>query len=129
MGVRGRILLGLCKWNFQRKTPLFPDFQTKFGNARLIFFGISLTLKAALFIICYRKKLGVLMENNKREPYRFLVMFFFYLAAAAVGVLVAYLLPLPLWLSILIADVAATVFLFLVGLPFKNASVSTAPSK
>ena len=46
-----------------------------------------------------------------------------YLAAAAVGVGIYCLLPLPFWLSLLIADVAATVFVFLFSLLLKNASV------
>ncbi len=46
-----------------------------------------------------------------------------YLGAAAVGVGVYALLPLPFWLSLLIADIAATVFVFCFSLIFRNASV------
>ena len=63
------------------------------------------------------------MVNGKREPFRFLIVFFVYLAAAAVGVAVMYALPLQFWLSLLIADVAATLVVFAFSLVFRNASV------
>ena len=46
-----------------------------------------------------------------------------YLAAGALGILVFCVLPYDWWVSLLIADVAATVFVFLFSLFFKNASV------
>lgn len=53
----------------------------------------------------------------------FCVLFLIYAAASAVGIFVFRLLPFDFWLSLLIADVAATVFTFLFSLIFGNASV------
>ncbi len=63
------------------------------------------------------------MEATKKEPFRFPIMICIYLAAIAVGVFVMYLLPLAEWLSLLIADVAATIVVFAFSLVFRNASV------
>ena len=46
-----------------------------------------------------------------------------YVLAAAVGILIYNALSLPLWLSLLVADVAATVVTFLFSVLFGNASV------
>lgn len=46
-----------------------------------------------------------------------------YIIAAAAGCAVYLALPFPFWLSLLIADVAATVIVFAFSLIFKNASV------
>ena len=51
------------------------------------------------------------------------VLFFVYALAAAGGIAIYLFLPLPFWLSLLIADVAATVIVFLFSLIFGNASV------
>ncbi len=48
---------------------------------------------------------------------------FIYLAAGVLGIFVFRSLPYAWWLSLLIADVAATVFVFLFSLLLKNASV------
>ncbi len=63
------------------------------------------------------------MENSGKEPLRFLIVGFIYLAAIALAVLLVYLLPLSLPLSFLIADIAATVLVFLFSLMLSNASV------
>lgn len=62
------------------------------------------------------------MENHEREPLRFLIMALIYFVAAAIGGLVVYFLPLSLWLSVLIADVIATVVIFLFSAVLRNAS-------
>ena len=53
----------------------------------------------------------------------FIAVTLVYIFATAVGVLVYRALPLDWWLSLLIADVAATVATFIFSLIFKNASV------
>ena len=61
-----------------------------------------------------------LKENRAAS---FVVVSAVYLAAIAVGVAVYNWLPYPWWLSLLMADVAATVLVFAFSLLFKNASV------
>lgn len=61
-----------------------------------------------------------LKENRAAS---FVVVSAVYLAAIAVGVAVYNWLPYPWWLSLLMADVAATVLVFAFSLVFKNASV------
>lgn len=46
-----------------------------------------------------------------------------YLAAAAIAVLIYIAVPYPFWLKLLIADIAATVFVYVFSCIFKNASV------
>ena len=53
----------------------------------------------------------------------FLAVALVYVLAAAVGILIYNALSLPLWLSLLVADVAATVVTFLFSVFFGNASV------
>jgi len=53
----------------------------------------------------------------------FIVVTLVYIIAIVVGVLVYRVLTLDWWLSLLIADVAATVATFIFSLIFKNASV------
>lgn len=53
----------------------------------------------------------------------FIIVTLIYILAAAVGVLVYRELSLDWWLSLLIADVAATIFTFIFSLIFNNASV------
>ena len=53
----------------------------------------------------------------------FIVVTLVYIIATVVGVLVYRALTLDWWLSLLIADVAATVATFIFSLIFKNASV------
>ena len=53
----------------------------------------------------------------------FAVLALVYILAAAIGVVTYCLLPFEMWLSLLIADMAATVFTFLFSLIFDNASV------
>lgn len=53
----------------------------------------------------------------------FLTVSLIYIAASVLGVLVFKAFPYALWLRLLIADVAATVFVFLFSHVFKNASV------
>jgi len=62
----------------------------------------------------------------KRRPDRaqsFLIVGLIYLLAAALGILLFKALPFAPWLSLLIADVAATAFVFVFSLIFGNASV------
>ena len=61
-----------------------------------------------------------LKENRAAS---FVVVAFVYLVAAAVGLLVYRRLSAPLWLALLLADGAATVFTFLCSLLLGNASV------
>ena len=53
----------------------------------------------------------------------FIVIFFVYVIAAAVGFCVYNALGLVWWLKLLIADIAATVITFIFSVIFKNASV------
>lgn len=53
----------------------------------------------------------------------FIAVLFVYILASALGIFVYSVLPLRLWLKLLIADVAATVFTFVFSLIFSNASV------
>ena len=53
----------------------------------------------------------------------FLAVALIYIAASAVGILVYLTLDLPWWLSLLAADILATVFTFVFSLIFQNASV------
>jgi steroid 5-alpha reductase family enzyme len=53
----------------------------------------------------------------------FLAVAIVYIFAAVVGILIYNTLSLPLWLSLLVADVAATVVTFLFSVLFGNASV------
>lgn len=46
-----------------------------------------------------------------------------YILAAAIGITIYIYLPLPFWMSLLIADVASTAAVFIFSLIFKNASV------
>lgn len=57
------------------------------------------------------------------RPLGYLLLLFVYAFAAAVGVGVYILLPLDFWLSLLLADVAATLVVFFFSLIFENASV------
>lgn len=64
------------------------------------------------------------MEKIKQSrAASFITVTFVYILATVVGVLVYRALDLDWWLSLLIADVAATVFTFIFSLIFKNASV------
>ncbi len=63
------------------------------------------------------------MEKHKRGAVRYLIVFAVYAAAIAVGTLLACTLPLPVPLSLLIADVVATVVVFIYSATFGNASL------
>ena len=52
-----------------------------------------------------------------------LVITVIYILASVLGVFIYVKLPLPFWASLLLADVASTVFVFIFSLIFKNASV------
>ena len=52
-----------------------------------------------------------------------LILICVYLGAFGVGSAIYYFLPLPFWLSLFLADVAATLFTFAFSLIFRNASV------
>ena len=60
---------------------------------------------------------------QKERFFSFLIIAFVYAVATAVGVLTYVSLPLDMWLSLLIADIAATATTFVFSLIFKNASV------
>ena len=60
---------------------------------------------------------------KQSRPISFIVVAMVYMIAIAVGVLVYRALDLDWWLSLLIADVLATVATFIFSLIFKNASV------
>ncbi len=53
----------------------------------------------------------------------FTIVFLVYMIAAAVGLLIYQMLVLPWWLSLLLADIAATVVTFFFSVLFGNASV------
>ncbi len=64
------------------------------------------------------------MEHLKENrAMSFIALFVIYVAATAVGVFTYLVLPFPWWLSLLLADVAATVFTFLFSVILGNASV------
>lgn len=63
------------------------------------------------------------MNVKESRTFGFLIITLVYIFAAAVGVAIHLLLPLPFWLSLLIADIAATVATFIFSLIFSNASV------
>lgn len=53
----------------------------------------------------------------------FIILFFIYAFASAAGIIVYRLLPFSFWLDLLIADVAATVFVYIFSVIFRNSSV------
>ena len=53
----------------------------------------------------------------------FIIVAVIYFLAAAVGVIAHLFLPFPFWLNLLIADVIATIYVFLFSLIFSNASM------
>ncbi len=65
---------------------------------------------------------GKAMKNISRAM-SFFIVFLIYVFAAGVGVGIYLALPLSFWLKLLIADMGATVFVFIFSLIFKNASV------
>lgn len=60
---------------------------------------------------------------KKSKPISILLITLIYIMAACFGVLVYLVLPFEFWLDLLIADAAATVFVFIFSVIFKNASV------
>lgn len=63
------------------------------------------------------------MKKGFRGGFAYFIILSVYVLASALGILVAKLLDLDLWLEVLIADAAATVFVFAFSLAFRNASV------
>ena len=61
------------------------------------------------------------LKNSK--PASVLLITCIYIMAACLGVLVYLILPFAFWINLLIADVTATVFVFIFSVVFKNASV------
>ncbi|MBR3308465.1 MAG: DUF1295 domain-containing protein, partial [Lachnospiraceae bacterium] len=53
----------------------------------------------------------------------FFIITIIYILATVVGVLVWHFLPFAYWLNLLLADVAATIFVFIFSCIFRNASV------
>ena len=60
---------------------------------------------------------------KESKPISILLIACIYIMAAAVGLGVYVLLPMPFWAKLLVADIAATIFVFIFSLIFKNASV------
>ncbi len=63
------------------------------------------------------------MKIKQSRTLSFLTVTVIYVLASALGIAVYLLLPYDMWLNLLIADTAATVFTFIFSLVFKNASV------
>ena len=63
------------------------------------------------------------MEKRQNRAASFVVVTLVYVIAAAVGIAAYRMLDLTWWLSLLIADVAATIVTFVFSVVFKNASV------
>ncbi len=63
------------------------------------------------------------MKLKSNRTASFIIVALVYILASAVGIGVYLLLPYDMWLNLLIADTAATVFTFIFSLIFKNASV------
>ena len=63
------------------------------------------------------------MKKGFRGGFAYFIILAVYVLAAAFGILIAKLLDLDLWLELLIADAAATVFVFVFSVAFRNASV------
>lgn len=63
------------------------------------------------------------MKIKENRPLSFVIITLIYLVAFAAGILTYVFLPLPMWLSLLIADVVATIVTFVFSVIFKNASV------
>ena len=64
------------------------------------------------------------MERLKNSrPISFVIITIVYILGAVVGIAIYLVLPYPWWLSLLLADVASTIFVFLFSLIFENASV------
>jgi steroid 5-alpha reductase family enzyme len=63
------------------------------------------------------------MKIRENRPLSFAVIAVIYILASAIGIFVYLKLPYSLWLKLLIADTAATFFVFLCSLPLNNASV------
>ncbi len=60
--------------------------------------------------------------KQKREPFRYLIIFLVYIIASISEIFFAYLSSFPLWLTILLVDIYATVFIFIFSLLTHNAS-------
>ncbi|MBO4594291.1 MAG: DUF1295 domain-containing protein [Clostridia bacterium] len=65
--------------------------------------------------------MGTSVKDSRAKS--FTVVFTIYLLASAIGVATFYFLPFGVFVSLLLADVSATVFTFVFSLIFKNASV------
>ncbi len=63
------------------------------------------------------------MRSIHSRTWSYVILAAVYAVAGAAGVLTYLLLPLPFWLSLLIADVVSTVVTFVFSLIFRNASV------
>ena len=57
------------------------------------------------------------------KPFSILIISCIYLIAAVIALCTYLLLPFSFWLNLLIADIAATVFVFIFSVSFRNASV------
>ncbi len=66
---------------------------------------------------------GIFSEKTRARVCSFIKVAIVYLLAIGLGVMVCWWLPFATWLNLLIADVVATVVVFLYSLLFDNASV------
>ena len=73
--------------------------------------------------IIFIKKEVLMKKLKENRVASFAVVLIVYILAAVMGVAVYQKLSLAWWLALLIADVAATIFVFIFSLVFKNASV------
>lgn len=63
------------------------------------------------------------MNSKISRGASFLIVALIYILAGAAGIVIYRALPCPMWLSLLVADCAATVITFVFSLIFRNASV------
>ncbi|MBR5930845.1 MAG: DUF1295 domain-containing protein [Lachnospiraceae bacterium] len=63
------------------------------------------------------------MKITESRSASYVILALIYIAAGVIGYLIYHFLPFSLWLNLLLADVAATVFVFLFSCIFHNASV------
>ena len=66
---------------------------------------------------------NLMMKFKENRCASFVIIFLIYLLASALGIIVFRLLTFDMWLSLLIADMSATVFTFLFSVILGNASV------
>ena len=63
------------------------------------------------------------MKLTENRAASYIILTLIYIAAGIIGYLVYHFLPFSIWLNLLLADVAATIFVFIFSCIFHNASV------